>query len=97
MLSLSRKTITAGMAAGALAALVGGTATPAAARGGWGGPFAAGVIGGAAVGALVAGATAPYYYGPPVAYAPPPCWFQRQPVYDYYGRVIGYQRVRVCR
>jgi hypothetical protein len=72
--------------------------TPAAARGGWGGPFAAGVIGGAAVGALVAGAAAqPYYYGPPpVAYAPA-CWYTRRASYDYYGRFVGYQRVRVCR
>lgn len=50
----------------------------------------------------------PYYYpapppprvyrAPPVVYAAPAprCWIERQPVVDVWGRVVGYQRVRVC-
>lgn len=102
MTVLPQKAIATGLAAASLCAFVAAGSTPAAAawRGGWGAPVAAGVIAGAAVGALAAGAVAPYpyYYGPPVAYAPAPaCWFQRQPVFDYYGRVVGYRRVRVCQ
>ncbi len=49
----------------------------------------------------------PYYYPEPrprrvygasrVYVAPAPrCWMERQPVLDGWGRVVGYQRVRVC-
>lgn len=97
MTTLSRKLVVAGATAATLCALTAATVSPAEARGGWGGPFAAGVIGGAALGAIAAGAATPYYYGPPpVAYAPA-CWFTRRATYDYDGRFLGYQRVRVCR
>jgi hypothetical protein len=100
MTIFSRKAIAVGATAVSLAAfaIVGATPASAAWHGGWGwgAPVAAGIIGGAVVGAAVAGAYAPYYYGPPVAYAAPACWFQSQPVYDPYGRFMGYRRVRVC-
>jgi hypothetical protein len=105
--------------AGALAALTLGltfAATPASAqgwyghrygygyhRGGWGGPLAAGVIGGLAVGALAGGAANSYYYPP--AYPAYPgygpvygggCYIQRQPMFGPYGEFLGYHRVRVC-
>jgi osmotically inducible lipoprotein OsmB len=38
---------------------------------------------------------APVYAGPRV-YAAPRCWIERQPVLDAWGRVVTYQRVRVC-
>jgi hypothetical protein len=67
--------------------------------GGWGGPgIAAGVLGGVAAGAIIAGAGNPYYgYGPaPVpVYGPGPrCWFEREDVWNGYNYVR--QRVRVC-
>lgn len=63
-------------------------------RRGWGGPAAAGVIGGLALGALAAGAYGAY--GAPVygGYGPR-CWIERQRVYDGWGYVV--QDVRVCR
>jgi len=82
-----------GLAAGTLASV----ASPASA--GDGGAIAAGIIGGAALGAIVGSAAAappppPYY----PAYAPPPppphCWWERQSVWDGYGYVP--RRVRVC-
>lgn len=37
------------------------------------------------------------YAAPPVYAAPAPrCWIERQPVADSWGRVVAYQRVRVC-
>lgn len=93
------------IAAGGLAALAIGvaplaSATPAAA-GDAGAAVAAGV-GGFALGAILGGAAhpAPYYYGAPAYYpAPVPyyhCWRARRPVFDEYGRVIGYRPQRVC-
>ncbi len=105
----TRKILTAGIAALTLGASVAATATPADAfgrhgwggggyrggyayrggwghRGGWGGPgaLAAGAIGGLALGALAAGAY--NNYG---------C-IANQPVYDEWGNVVAYQRVRVA-
>ncbi len=68
-----------------------------------GGAIAAGVIGGAALGALAAGAAhaapppppppyyAPAYYPPP---PPPHCWREPRQVWDGYGYVT--RPVRVC-
>jgi hypothetical protein len=70
-------------------------------HGGWGGggAVAAGVIGGLALGGLAAGAYGggPYYggyYAAPAAVYGPPCYWQRQRVWDGYGWRV--QRVRVC-
>jgi uncharacterized protein YgiB involved in biofilm formation len=61
-----------------------------------GGPnWVAPLVGGLVIGGLLAGgayAAQPYYA--PQYYAPqyvPSCW--RQPVYDYYGQQVGWQRV----
>ncbi|MGO9005699.1 MAG: hypothetical protein ACLQIQ_14170 [Beijerinckiaceae bacterium] len=93
------------MLAGGLAALTLGigvsvTSTPAAAQGGFGLALGAGLLGGAAIGAL---ATRPYYYPPPYYYGPGPayypgpgCYWQNRPALDGYGNVVGYRRVRVC-
>jgi hypothetical protein len=93
------KTLTAVVAAGALAigAVV---ATPQTAEARcYGCAVGAGVIGGLAAGAIIGSAFArPYYgygyYGGPVYYGPR-CWWQRQRVYGPYG--WGWRRVRVCR
>ena len=78
---------------------------PAAADGA--GAFIAGAIGGTALGAIAGSALA----GPRTVYvAPPPprpvyvapveyaeeCYFERRPVLDPYGNVVGYRRTRVC-
>jgi hypothetical protein len=90
----------------AAAAVVGlgavATSTPANAQHwhhGGGGAVAAGVIGGIAAGALIAGASRPAYgygygYG---GYAPvygPPCFWRRERFFDGYGWRV--RRVRVC-
>ena len=65
------------------------------------GAVAAGVLGGAAIGALAAGAANPYYYdapyGPTVYEAPPPrrCWVE--PEDDWNGYRWVRHNVRVCR
>ena len=94
-----RKTLTAGLAALTLGGALATSITPADAfgrrgwhGGGWGhhrgwggpGPWAAGAIGGLALGALAAGAY--NNYG---------C-VANQAVYDSWGNFIGYQRVRVA-
>lgn len=64
------------------------------------GPAIAAGIGGFALGAIAGGALA--QSAPPVVYtAPPPpppirCWFERRPVFDEYGEVIGSHPRRVC-
>ncbi len=83
-------------ALGALAAatLVTGLSTSASAYcpGCWVGPgIAAGVVGGAMLGAAAANANRDPYYGGGE------CWMERRPVYDEYGNMIGRRRVRVCR
>jgi osmotically inducible lipoprotein OsmB len=66
---------------------------------------AAGAAIGAASGAIIGASTRPAYpaydYYPPaprrIYAAPAPrCWIERQPVGDRWGRVVGYQQVRVC-
>lgn len=97
-MSAIKKTVAAGLAAVTLATATLSTATPAAAwwRYGWGAPVAAGVIGGLAAGAIIAGSR-PYGYGPAYAYGPGPgpC-VRRRAVYDGYGNFVGYRPVRVC-
>ena len=102
-------------AAAALAAVALGSATmatPAAADGwhhgygyhggGWGhGPgIAAGVIGGLAVGALIAGAANAHSYAAPAPVyveEAPRCWNDRVAQYDEWGRFVGYGYQRVCQ
>jgi hypothetical protein len=104
-----RNTFTALAVAATVAVAAVSAATQAEARWrGGGGAVAAGVIGGIAAGALIAGAGRPYYgdpgyygyapapayYGGPGYYYGPPCRWQRQRFWDGYGWRI--RRVRVC-
>jgi hypothetical protein len=58
--------------------------------GDWGATAAAGVIGGLALGALATqGAYQPSYY-------PAPCRIVDEPVFDPYGEVVDYRRIRLC-
>lgn len=103
-MTMLKKTMTASLAALTVAGALCGTSAPAAAwyRCGWGGPVAAGLLGGLAAGAIIGSATHPYGYGygPAYAYGPEPvydsCYLARRPVYDAYGDFSGYRRVRVC-
>jgi hypothetical protein len=103
------KYVTGALAAAALVGLV--SASPADAgyrrRGPSGAAVAAGVIGGLAVGAIIAGSRPAYAAGPtyvadpyysPYAYPAyqPYCYRTWQPVYDAWGRHVGDRRVRVC-
>jgi hypothetical protein len=99
-----KSTLTA-LAAAAVVAIA-ATAAPTSAEAHWrgGGAVAAGVIGGIAAGALIAGATRPsygygYYGGPayypaPVYYGGPACTVRRERFFDGYGWRV--RRVRVC-
>jgi hypothetical protein len=113
-----RNVITGVIAAVSLGAMVVATSTPAAAwghgrygGGGWGrGPgIAAGVLGGLALGAIVAGSgrqsyAAPVYgapvYAPPVAYEDdedaPVCRHEWRPMYRADGLYLRDRLVRVC-
>jgi hypothetical protein len=104
------KTLGCVLAAAAIAVTLAAAATDASAqwrrgwggRGGYWGPgVAAGVIGGAVIaGAIIASRPRGYVvypgYAEPV-YAPG-CYWASQPLYDGYGRVVGYtgQPVQVC-
>ncbi len=89
-------------------ALLGGATGAAigAATTGRGSGAAVGAALGAASGAIIGANTAPVYRDPYYYPAPPPrrvyaapaarCWIERQPVVDSWGRVVAYQRVRVC-
>ena len=90
-------------------ALLGGATGAAigAATTGRGSGAAVGAAIGAASGAVIGANTAPvyrepYYYPAPPrrVYAAPAyparCWIENQPVVNSWGRVVAYQRVRVC-
>jgi hypothetical protein len=102
------KTTLTALAAAAVVAIT-AVAAPTSAEAHWrgGGAVAAGIIGGIAAGALIAGATrpsygyyggpayypAPVYYGGP-AYYGPACTWRRERFFDGYGWRV--RRVRVC-
>lgn len=94
------KTLTAIAAAATLAIAAVAAPQPAEARG-RGGAVAAGIIGGLAVGAIIAGASQSrygygpgYYYGPGPVYYGPDCYWRRERVWDGWGWRV--HRVRVC-
>ena len=98
-----KSALKSGVALALAAGLVAAATLPAQADGG---AFAAGLIGGTALG-LIAGSAAasaaapplppppPGYYAP--AYYPPPprCWYEPQQVWDGYEYIV--RRVRVCQ
>ena len=105
-----KKTLTALAAAATIAVSLAGTTTDASAQ--RGGAFAAGLIGGLAAGAIIGSAIAnsqpayvvapgPGYVVYPAHAAPlpgPSCYWTRMPVYDAYGRPVGWRGrpVAVC-
>ena len=86
-MSSTKSLVAAGVALATLASATLTTTTPAAARG-WGAPFAGGLIGGLAAGAIIGSATRPAYgygygsgYG--YGYAPAPAYgYAPEPVYN---------------
>jgi hypothetical protein len=109
--TLMKKTLTALAAAATIAVSLAGSVTDASAQRG-AGAFAAGLIGGLAAGAIVGSAIAnsqpayvvapgPGYVVYPAYAAPlpgPSCYWTRMPVYDAYGRPVGWRGrpVAVC-
>ena len=100
------KTLTSLLAAASMAATLAATSTDASAQwrgGGWGwGPgIAAGIIGGVIIGSAIVASRPPGYvvyqgYGQPVN--GPGCYWASRPVYDSWGRFVGYagRPVQVC-
>jgi hypothetical protein len=86
-----KKSLSAALAALTMTASLALTSSPAAADHGRHGAFAAGLLGGLAVGAIAASAT-PYYPAPNYG----DCWIDNQPVYNHWGYFVGYRPVRVC-
>jgi len=91
--------IKAGLAFSLAAATIGVSAAPSQAQNA--GAFVAGAIGGAALGAIVAGAAAAPPPPPPIYVAAPPppppgphCWREPQQVWNGYAYVV--RPVRVC-
>lgn len=93
------KTLTSIAAAAIIAVAAIAAPQPAEARGN-GGAVAAGIIGGLALGAIIAGSSRPAYssgyyaYGPGPAYYGPRCYTQRERFWDGWGWRT--RRVRVC-
>jgi hypothetical protein len=92
MNAFSKKTLTAALSAVALAGAIAATAAPAEARSG---RNAAWIAGGVAAGLLGAAVVSNAYAAPSYEYAPT-CWRENQPVYNRYGEVVGYRKIRVC-
>jgi hypothetical protein len=99
------KTLTTMLAAATLAVSLAASTTEASAhwRGrGWGpGGFVAGLLGGAIVAGAIMATRPPGYVVYPGYAQPvhgPGCYWASQPVYDQWGRVVGYtgQPVQVC-
>lgn len=84
MTTIFRKTLAAAMTTAVIAGSL--AATPASAKYGRNAAF----FGGLAIGALAGGAFAGGYGG---GYG---CWIDSRPVYNHWGDIIGYRRVRVC-
>src|SRR5689334_7494985 len=99
-----KKTLTALIAAATVAGTLATLTTDADAqwrrRGGWGPAVGLGIVGGLALGAYLATRPRGYVvyegYNRPV-YGPG-CYWASQPIYDRFGRVVGYtgQPVMVC-
>jgi hypothetical protein len=103
-----KSALKSGVALALATGLVAAATLPA--QAGSGGAFAAGLIGGTALGVIAGSAAAaaaapppppppPGYYAPAYAggpYAPPPprCWYEPQQVWDGYEYIV--RRVRVC-
>ena len=90
-----RKSIALAASAAVLAMSL--AAAPAEARRGRNAAIALGVLGGLAVGGLLANEYHhPGYYP---AYNPGydnDCYWERRPIYDYWGNLTGYRRARIC-
>lgn len=97
MNALSKKALAGAIGAIALAGAIAASTAPAQAGSRNAAWFAGGVAAGVVGGALVANAHSypAYGYGYPVAYARQ-CWREARPMYDRFGNVLGYQKIRVC-
>ncbi len=99
-----RKTVSALLVAATIAGTLAVSATDASARWrrgwGWGPAVGLGILGGVVVGSILASRPPGYVVYP--GYAQPVyrvgCYWASQPVYDRYGRVVGYtgEPVQVC-
>lgn len=96
-----KKSLTALLAVAVTAGTLAAFATDAAAwRRGWGPGLGLGIIGGLALGAIIATRPPGYvvYEGYNQPLYGPGCYWASQPVYDRFGRVVGYtgRPVQVC-
>jgi hypothetical protein len=96
-----KKTLTALLAAATMAVALAGSATDASAQfRRWGPAVGLGVIGGFAIGSILASRPPGYvvYRGYNAPLYAPGCYWAAQPLYDPYGRFVGYsgQPIQVC-
>jgi hypothetical protein len=96
-----KKALTAFVAAATIAGAMAATATDASAQyRGWGPAVGLGIIGGLALGSILAQRPRGYvvYEGYARPVRGPGCYWAAAPVYDRWGRVVGYSEdvVQVC-
>ena len=91
-----KKTLAMTVAAAALAGSLG--AAPAEARNGRNAALALGLLGGAVLGGVIANEYRHpgYYPAYNPGYQDNDCYWERRPIYDYYGNLTGYRRARIC-
>jgi hypothetical protein len=91
-----KKTLMASFAAAVLAVSL--AAAPAEARNGRNAALAVGVLGALAVGGLLANEYhhPGYYPAYNPGYAESDCYWEKRPVTDYWGNVVGFKRARIC-
>ena len=89
MTTILSKTLAAALTTTVIAGSL--AATPASAKYGQNAAF----FGGLAIGALAGGALSGGYYNSGYGYGGD-CYFDRRPVYNHWGDVIGFRRIRVC-
>ena len=73
-------------------------AAPAEARNGRKAALALGILGGVAAAAIIANEYhhPAYYPSYNSGYADSDCYWERRPMYDYWGNLTGYRRARIC-
>ena len=93
MTTIFTKTLAAAMTTAVIAGSL--AATPASAKYGQNAAFFGGLAIGALAGGAFSGGYGGGYYNSGYGYGGD-CYFDRRPVYNHWGDIVGYRRIRVC-